>query len=99
MQTITDVLPTGKANAVSSTYLCSLLGVDKRALTAAIERERRAGIPICATCSQSAPGYYLAENSEEMEEYCRSLQHRIDEISGTLAACRRTVDILSESEV
>lgn len=43
---------------------------------------------ICADTGRT-PGYYLAEDAHELRAYCECLQHRIDEIKGTLQACRK----------
>lgn len=72
---VTDILKTGKENATPGAELAALLGCSLRELTAAIERERRAGAPICA--SQSYPmGYYLAADEYELAEYCEQVKSR-----------------------
>ncbi|MEE3499352.1 MAG: hypothetical protein VZS12_09520 [Ruminococcus bromii] len=84
----------GEENAQTAKTLCELLKLDKRALTAAIERERRGGKPIIASCDSANPGYYLAGTQEEMRAYCNSLKHRAEEINKTRAACLKTIDSL-----
>lgn len=98
MTTITAYLQKGAENAQTAKELCDLLHLDKRELTAAIERERRHGSPICASCDSTKPGYYLAGNKQEMQEYCNSLQHRAAEIFATRQACLNTIDDLPEPE-
>ena len=81
----------GAENAQSAAELCKLLGLsDVRVVTQAVEAERRAGAPICAS---SAPpcGYYLAESKEEFKRYICSLERRSGEIGKTLVACRETL--------
>ena len=73
-----------------------MLGCTIRELTIAIERERRAGVPICAH-SGSNPGYYLAASKEEMQEYCDSLAHRAGELDKTRTACIETLPKLPEA--
>lgn len=53
-----------------------------------IEAERRAGSPICASCSTDIDqqGYYLPETEEELKEYCDSLKKRAIEILKTRQA-------------
>ena len=65
---------------------------DPRTVTKLIERERRAGLPICASNNGKRPGYYLAGTPEELESYTRSLRHRVKAVSGTLAALEATHD-------
>lgn len=93
---ISDYLHKGADHPQTAKELCRLLHLEKRELTAAIERERRKGSPICASCNGNNPGYYLAGNKQEMQEYCNSLQHRIIEIYATQQACLNTVDTLPD---
>lgn len=94
--TISDYLHEGAEHAQTARELCELLHLDKRALTAAIERERQQGSPICANCANGAPGYYLAANKEEMQTYCKKLHHRAAAIFGTRRACLNTLEKLPE---
>ena len=64
----------GKENAQTGKYLSGITGMTLRQLTNAIEEERRNGIPICA-CTGKKPGYYIASNKQEMEDYCNNLKH------------------------
>lgn len=86
MAFITDHLNTGKENAITANELCTLLNISIRDLSAAVERERRKGSPICASNGKK-PGYYLAANKEEMQEYCKILYKRAGEIHKTRKAC------------
>lgn len=95
---ISDFLHTGADNPQTAKELCNLLHLDKRELTAAIERERRQGSPICASCNGSNPGYFLAGNKQEMQDYCNSLHHRAAEIYATRQACLNTINDLPEAE-
>ncbi len=73
----------GRASAIPGHQLVEQLGfADGRTLTQAIERERRAGIPICAACGDT-PGYYLAESPDELEAYLRSLDRRLRSVGMT----------------
>lgn len=83
---ISDFLSKGKENAVTAKELCNILDIKERDLTQAIERERRQGQPICASCGK-VPGYFLAANKAEMQEYCDSLYRRAGEIHKTRKAC------------
>ncbi len=90
---IYEMLSEGAENAQTGREICKQLGITARELRAAIERERRAGQPICASTG-STPGYFLAANQEEMQRYCRSLYHRAGEIHKTRNACIKTIDSL-----
>lgn len=92
---IYEILLEGKENAQTSRAICSLLNINSRDLTIAIERERRAGRPICAS-SGEIPGYYIAANRAEMQQYCDRLKHRAGEIFKTRAACLQTLEGLPE---
>lgn len=93
---ISEILGHGEENAITGKRICLYLQISTRDLTQAIERERRAGIPICASTG-SNPGYYLAANKAEMEAYCQSLKHRGIEIFKTRQACLKAVNNLPES--
>ena len=90
---IKELLLEGKENAQSGRDLANIAGLTLRELTAQIERERRAGAPICAHSGKN-PGYYLAASADELQEYCNALEHRAGELNKTRAACLDTLDTL-----
>ena len=94
---VSEILSTGIDNAITGKTICKQLRINHRALTIAIERERREGKPICATCNGTAPGYYLAADKEEMRRYCRSLHRRAGEIFKTRRACMKSLEKLPEA--
>ena len=53
---IAELLDTGKGNAITARTLAKLTGLDPRGISQQVERERRAGRPICATCDSGGPG-------------------------------------------
>lgn len=81
-----EILNHGAENAQSATDLCKVLGVQRRELVAAVQRERKAGKPICASTSGSM-GYFIAADQDEMTRYCESLLHRENEITAVRKAC------------
>jgi len=93
---IASILKTGKENAISGRKLCEMLGLTMRELTLRVEKERRAGAPICASTS-GAPGYYMAANEAEIQDYCRRLEHRMEELKKTRAACLLAVEWFKSS--
>lgn len=97
---IHELLNAGAENAINGRDLCTLLNINRRDLQAAVNRERRAGQPICANTGSghNAAGYFLAANKEEMQTYCNSLQHRAGEIHRTRKACLSLMDTLPERE-
>ncbi len=93
---VKELLNSGKENAIRSRDLCAQLGgIEQRVLTAAVERERRDGAPICASYGPR-PGFYLAESKGDMLEYCRVLEHREKEIAKTRRACQAAAETLPE---
>ena len=90
-----EVLATGAGNARTGKEICSLLNITVRELTQQVEKERRAGKPICAATG-ALPGYFLAADQKEMEQYCASLLHRENELKKTRAACKKTIKTLPE---
>lgn len=91
---IFELLDTGEQNARTARELAKLTGTNRRSISILVERERRAGKPICATCDSTTPGYYIPATRGDMERYCRRLQHRAGEIYKTRAACIETLDSL-----
>lgn len=96
---IHEILLEGQENAMSGRQICALLHLSARDVTKAVEVERRAGYPICASTDAKNPGYYLAQDKGEMERFCERLQHRAGEIHKTRRACLATLPDLPESEV
>ena len=84
-----ELLNVGAQNAQSAKELASVLQVDPRTVSEFVERERREGKPICATCRGSNAGYFIPANRSEMHDYCGALLHRINEITETFKACVR----------
>lgn len=95
---VNELLSGGKENAKTGRELRELLNISERELMAIIEAERRAGVPICASTG-SNPGYYIAANKQEMQDYCGSLLRRGGNLFKTRRACLATIDSLPESEV
>ena len=80
---ITDLLLPGRENAIPRRDLEAITGLDGRDIRRMIERERRAGTPICA---DSSTGYYLPATDEERSACVRSMRHRAGEILRTAQA-------------
>lgn len=95
---INEILLEGESNATTAKDLCAILGMKHRELTQQIERERREGQPICASCNSNRPGYYLAQDKEQMQEYCGRLLHRMREIAATMRACKAAGERLPDTE-
>lgn len=92
---IYEILGKGAASARTAKELCKLLNITPRELTQNIERERKAGKPICASTGTNA-GYYIAATQAEMKHYCASLLHREKAIGRTRKACSDTIQELPE---
>lgn len=80
---IADYLSYGQENAIPRRELERLTSMDGRTVRLMIERERRAGIPICA---DNATGYYLPSTADEKAACVRSMRHRAGEIMKTARA-------------
>lgn len=77
-------LPIGRANAITADELRRLTkSRSTRAVTIEIERLRKNGVAICASCDASRPGFYRPENAEELASYLRSLDRRIRNVMST----------------
>lgn len=87
---VADFLPHGAANAVDGRSFATAMGFKSvRELSKRIERERRAGQPICAAVSGEHRGYFIGD-TEELRLYLHSLDRRLREV-------RRTRDAIVET--
>ena len=82
---IHELLSEGRANARTGGELAQHFHCGVREITAQIEKERREGLPICAATGEN-PGYYLAEDADELQSYCERLQARAIELIKTRQA-------------
>lgn len=88
---IAEMLPKGKANAISTNDLCILLGIGNiRTLRAMIAEERKEG-KIIASCSTG--GYYIPTEVEEIEEFVRTLDSKARSIMVALQASRKLLKV------
>ena len=88
---ITDALLTGSENATTGRELARRFNCDIRAVTVQIEKERRAGTPICATSRGDNPGYFLPADEQELTDYCDRLKGRAVELFRTRQALIKTL--------
>lgn len=93
---LSTILPHGKSNAIPGRELVKLLELkDLRELTQMVERERAEGAPICASTGSLAPGYYLADDPAELEQYIHSLDRRLHNMGQTRKHLGTTLDGLT----
>ena len=92
---IEEQLEKGAENARSGRELAEVLGLNIRAVTEQIERERRAGVPICAT-QGGKKGYFIAANRRELQRYCNQLHTRAAQLYKTRGALLALLDKLPD---
>jgi hypothetical protein len=97
---VTAYLGHGKENALTAAELAGLMGVsDPRIVTKQVEKARKMGDPICASCSGEM-GYYIASNERELAAYLRSLDRRLKHTHATRRALGDALARLSgQSEI
>lgn len=83
---VSEFLFIGKEYARTARDLAHQLHTEPRNITQQVERERRQGIPICATSDPERPGYYLAADDDDLQQYCDKLRKRAGEIFKTRRA-------------
>lgn len=83
---IVSALGCGAASARTAGELAILFGCHRRDISAAIERARVAGVPICASTDNGCPGCFLPASTSEIAGYRRSLERRVAAVSRTLKA-------------
>ena len=69
--------------------LRELLHVDNRKIRLMIQKERR-HVPIVADCQR---GYWIADSTEDVNAFCRSMRARADEIRRTARFVERAAGI------
>lgn len=88
---IYELLSHGRENARTGAEIARALGCKTRDVSRLVERERRAGKPICAAVDGEARGYYIAADRAELKKYCDSLYRRGGEIMKTRRAMVETL--------
>lgn len=73
---ILDYLSTGRQSAHTAAEIAEWMGNRPRDVTRMVERARLKGAPVCATCANDRPGYYLAESADELQAYLHSFRRR-----------------------
>lgn len=96
---VADVLCMGADNAMTGEVLASLFDCNLREISQRVERERRDGSPICASCDPARPGYYLAADPAELALYLASLDRRLRNISATRRHLQDTFDRMTGQTV
>lgn len=92
---ITDFLTEGRESARTARELCDMTGLKPREFFATIEAARRKGAPICAAKGDN-PGYYLAADREELQEYIAKLTRQEKTTKKTRIACAHSLDNLED---
>lgn len=91
---ISSVLGVGASNAIPAMQLAELFGSDVRMVREAVQRERLAGVPICA----EGNGYFLPGDVSELVRFSRCIAHRARETQRVADAVRRSLDELTGQE-
>jgi len=77
MKNITDFIPKGKKNAVTTEELKIITGFDERTIRQYIANARLKGVVICSSLKSEGGGYFLPCSPDEAVEYVRTEQSRI----------------------
>ena len=86
--TIAGLLPRGRRNALTTRELCRITGQAPREITRRSCTERRAGAPIL---SDTAAGFWIAEDADELRRCTAQLHRRAGEIHRTASALEKCV--------
>lgn len=79
---------------ITAKELCKITGKNRRELGKEIRKERKMGIPICASTDPTRPGFFIAGDQCDMRIYVRSLRSRIKELTEIMMFCERMIDKL-----
>ena len=83
------------ANPITNERICRHIGIpygndsNGPKVRKAVEKLRAEGFPICANSSGPSPGYWVAEDWEQLHGYADRLRGRIRSIQATLDALLR----------
>lgn len=92
---IAEILGTGKANAQTAAELAARLNRSRRSIMEQIRLERTNGSAICAGKGNGdGVGYWLAEDGDELEAYCRQIYNRAMSELRTLQALKKSIPYL-----
>ena len=81
-------IPEGKFNAVSCSYLSSMMGCTKRKVVRLVQEIREKGIPVCST---TYDGYWMPENDEDIIRTIKALKVRRNTVDETIDALTRSL--------
>ena len=75
---ILEYIPFGKEKAVSREHLTMMTGLNDRVCRKLIQKAREEGARVMSSSQQA--GYWIAENEEEWERFCKEQERRIRSI-------------------
>ena len=82
---IADYIPYGRGNAVTNSYLGSLLGLSRPIRISIVQDARKNGEPII---SDNVNGYYMATCQHDIDMFYNSMRHRALEVFKTARAVK-----------
>lgn len=72
--TLIDFIPVGRENRVSSWALEQATGLNQRQVQIGARYLRDHGYPVCATCYGDKPGYWIARDQTEWDDYIETVK-------------------------
>lgn len=79
-------IPEGKFNAVSCSYLSSMMGCAKRKVIRLVQEMREKGIPICST---TCDGYWMPKDDGDIIRTIKALEVRRNTLNETIDTLTR----------
>ena len=83
IEKLTELIPTGRENAIPMRDLAKLLNVSMRGVRALVQRARELGSPICSEW-ENRGGYYFPADEHEARSYLRQQRARIRSANAAL---------------
>ena len=93
-----DVIPLGRAGALTARQLADILQLKRRTVTKNVEGLRLRGVPICGSSDADNGGFYIAADAAELEAYLAEREHRTRTIRASTTALRETLAKMRENE-
>jgi hypothetical protein len=88
----TDFIGVGRRYATTAERLSAVCGLSTREVTKQIEKARKAGVPVCASCAADGLGYFIADDPSDLALYLRSLDRRLSSMRLTRQRLQNTLD-------
>ena len=94
---LTELIPTGRANAIPMKDLATLMNISERAVRVIVQRAREHGSPICSEWENKG-GYYFPADVDEARTYLRQQKSRIRSARAALNGVTKYLQFFADTD-